>query len=598
MAGDLDKEDTLVEHLAQAGGSSDPSHLVTAHGDAIASEALGDNIPPGYFTSGYFLGSSFGCAFACLSGYLGWTLSSNSLAAINEELGPSKIYLWVPLAYIVTSAIGWLLFGRLSDIFGRRWLYIGGNFIALIGAIVAATAPTLNALIASNVLIGLGSAVQLSYGTVVNELVPNKARGYMAAFILFFTTPGAAFGPVIAKAFIAHTKSGWRWNYYLGIITNAIAIILLLLFYHPPTFEMLHIGKSKWEKVKALDYGGMVLFVGGEVLFLMGINWGGGLYAWKSAQVIACIIVGFLLIIAFVLYEAYIPSDPLIPLFLLKNTQFMLFIWFACVGGMLYYALGVVWPTTVATLFTSDLIHQGWLTIASTGGNQLGNVCCGIAFSTIGRVRYQLIAASIICTAFLGALASTTQHTQGRSLAFTIIGTCACGFMEVIPIVSSPLTTRPEDIGLAVGTLGAIRASAGAIATAIYLSILTNKDNSMSAIEIPPAVQAAGLPPSSLPVLFAAIAAGTTQALEAVPGITPQILVALGVAEEDAFSGAVKIVFLATISFGGVAIIASFFIKDIDHLLTNQVIRKLHHRHLKGTHEAVVTDEKRAAQHV
>jgi hypothetical protein len=97
------------------------------------------------------------------------------------------------------------------------------------------------------------------------------------------------------------------------------------------------------------------------------------------------------MILIFIAYEAYIPADPLIPISLIKNGQFMLFVWFACVGGMLYYALGIVWPTTVATLFTTDLLKQGWLTIAQTGGNQLGNVLCGLAFGSIGRVKYQLI---------------------------------------------------------------------------------------------------------------------------------------------------------------------------------------------------------------
>ena len=462
--------------------------------------------------------------------------------------------------------------------------------ISMIGVIVAATAPNLNALIASNVFIGAGAAVQLSYGTVVQELVPFSKRGYMAAFILTFIVPGAVFGPIIAKGFQVGTAAGWRWNYYLSIITNAFALILLLVYYHPPTFQMLHIGKSKWAQVKALDYGGMFLFLTGEVLFLIGISWGGGLYPWKSAQVIACIVVGFIMILVFIAYEAYIPADPLIPISLIKNGQFMLFVWFACVGGMLYYALGIVWPTTVATLFTTDLLKQGWLTIAQTGGNQLGNVLCGLAFGSIGRVKYQLMIASVVCTAFIGALAATTKDTQAMSVAFVILGTIACGFIEVIPIVGSPFTTKPEDIGLAVGALGAIRASSGAIATAIYLSILTNKDATLSAEKIPIAVLQAGLPESSLPALFAAIASGKSTAFATVPGITAQILAALGLAEQDAFAGAIKVIFLVTIAFGACGIIASFFIKNLDHLLTGEVIRKLHDRNVNTVTEAIVGD--------
>jgi hypothetical protein len=204
------------------------------------------------------------------------------------------------------------------------------------------------------------------------------------------------------------------------------------------------------------------------------------------------------MILIFIAYEAYTPAGPLIPISLVNNLQFMLFVWFACVGGMLYYALGIVWPTTVATLFTTDLMHQSYLTLAQTGENQLGNVLCGLAFTSIGRVKYQLMIASVICTTFIGALAATTRDTQSISIAFVIIGTVACGFIEAIPIVSSLFTTKPEDIGLSVGTLGAIRGSAGAIATAIYSSILNNKDTPLSAEKIPVTVLDAGLPRSSL----------------------------------------------------------------------------------------------------
>jgi len=349
---------------------------------------------------------------------------------------------------------------------------------------------------------------------------------------------------------------------------------------------MLHMGKTKWQKVKALDFGGIFIFIAGEVLFLLGINWGGQLYPWKSAQVIVCIVLGFFIIVGLVVYEAFIPADPLIPVSLLKNVQFMMFVVCACIGGMIYYALGIVWPQTVAALWTQDLLYQGWLSVSATGGNQLGNICCGLAFASIGRVRYQLIFASVCMTAFVASLASTTQHTQNRSIALSIVGTFFAGFVEVIPIISIPFTLAPEDIGLGIGVMGALRGSAGAIATAVYVSILTNRNTSLSAKLIPKAVLGAGLPASSLPDLFAALALQSTEALAKVPGYNAAVGAALGLAQMNAFSGAIKTVFLASISFGCCGIIATLFVKNIDHLLTNEVARKMHGRNVKELHEA------------
>jgi hypothetical protein len=96
---------------------------------------------------------------------------------------------------------------------------------------------------------------------------------------------------------------------------------------------------------------------------------------------------------------------------------------------------------------------------------------------------------------------------------------------------------------------------------------------------------------SSLQALFAAIASGKPDAFSDVPGIIPKILAALGIAEQGVFAGAMKMVFLATIAFGSAEIIASFFIKNIDHLLTSEVIRKLHKRDVHTITEVIVEDK-------
>ncbi|OAG39068.1 hypothetical protein AYO21_06788 [Fonsecaea monophora] len=558
---------------------------VTAHGDVLAEEALGASVQPGYFRSPTFLGTVLAQGLSVQAAYFGWVLASNSLATMNEELGPSDSYLWIPLAYTLTLATGYLLFGRLSDIFGRRWFVIYSNALVLVGSIVACTAQSISALIVSNVFIGLGGAAQFSYGCILPELVPCKARGLVNGFIMVFSIPGAAFGPVIAKALIVNTAAGWRWNYYLTIIMQGIAILLFFLFYRPPTFQMLHMNRTLKEKVMTLDFGGITLFLAGMVLFLLGINWGGNIYPWKSAAVISTIIIGFLLLVAFVVYESYVPSDPFVPLWLLKNTQFMLLTVIACVGGMLYYPLNIVWPTATAALWTDDLIYQGWLTMAFVGGNTLGDIVCCAIFARIGRIRYQLMFFTTVVTALIGSLASTTQHSKDRSTVLVILGTIACGCVEMIPITSITFTVQPEDIGMAIGTQGAIRSAVGSIAVAMYGSVLSSRNTALSTKLIPKAVTAAGLPDSSLPALFTALTQGA-DALQTVPGFNARVGAALSTAQKDAFSGALKIVFLMTIAFGVCGMVASVFIKNIDHLLTGEVVRRLHDRGQTELHEA------------
>lgn len=212
------------------------------------------------------------------------------MALIDAAIGPSKNITWVALAYTLGLSVGFLIVGRLSDIFGRRWFFIIGNTFALIGAIIGATANHVDDLIGGNLLGGLAGSVQISFTVAIAELVPNKHRPLWVVCIFFSSFEIACFGPVIAQSFVADTAAGWRWSYYLDIIVAGLAVILFFFFYHPPTFDLLHKNRSKKQQLARMDYVGFVLFTGGLAIFLIGLSWAEGTYPWKSAHVIATIV--------------------------------------------------------------------------------------------------------------------------------------------------------------------------------------------------------------------------------------------------------------------------------------------------------------------
>lgn len=110
---------------------------------------------------------------ACSLGYnsanLGYVLSANSMARINADIGPSENLVWIGLAYTLTLGISFLLVGRLSDIFGRRWFFIIGNACAVLGCIIAGTASSIDTIIGGNVFNGIAGGVQISFPMVIEE---------------------------------------------------------------------------------------------------------------------------------------------------------------------------------------------------------------------------------------------------------------------------------------------------------------------------------------------------------------------------------------------------------------------------------------------
>ena len=212
---------------------------------------------------------------------------------------PDPNYVWIATGYTLAASSGALIWGRLSDVFGRRWFFIGGNALALLGSILGAAAQNIVTLIFAQVFIGLALASQLSFSVALAELIPNKWRGYNNALLFFMAVPFSVFGPIIARNFVANTAKGWRWSYYVNLILTGLAIVLAVAFYHPPVFEQLHTRASKRKVLRELDYLGMLLFVAGLVLFLIGLSWGGVIYPWKSAQTLSTLLVGLALIVGF-----------------------------------------------------------------------------------------------------------------------------------------------------------------------------------------------------------------------------------------------------------------------------------------------------------
>ena len=232
----------------------------------------------------------------------GFVMPVTSLQLIEAELGASPNAVWISLGWILLSAISFVLLGRLSDIFGRRWFFAGSTISALIGAIIGATAQNTNVLIAASVFLGLGSAGQLSFNYSLGELVPIRHRFAVNGVIFLFTLPFSGIGPYLARLLIVRSAAGWRGIYYLACGLHAASAVCWVLFYHPPDFQHLHRNRTVSDELKEMDFGGIFLYITGFFLFLLGLAWGGSVHPWTSPYVLAPLIIGFAVLVIFVLY--------------------------------------------------------------------------------------------------------------------------------------------------------------------------------------------------------------------------------------------------------------------------------------------------------
>lgn len=181
--------------------------------------------------------------------------------------------------------------------------------------------------------------------------------------------------------------------------------------------------------------------------------------------------------------------------------------------------------------------------------------------------------AATIATALVATIAASNENTQDQTTALLLIGTTAAGYIENLTLSSTAYLWDPADMGLVTGIMGAIRTGLSAIATSMYSSILATESARYIPQKVTPAALAAGLPRSSLPVLLKSIALGD---FSAVPGISTEIIAATSAAVKDAYAMSFRTVYLCTLPFGALLVIAALFSPNVEEFLTDEVARKMH----------------------
>lgn len=354
-----------------------------------------------YFVSANYIGSLIAIGLAGMAGVGAFSLMAPVLASVNDSIGPDSNTIWVLLSSNLAQAVGLTMNGRLSDMFGRRYFQITGTLLALVGCIVGATAATVDVLVGANVLIGLGSATQVAFPYLIAELVPMHYRYFASSYIYALLIPVSGLAPVVAAALVTTTPGGWRSCYYILIAINALALLFWIKFYHTPSWDdtavkMFGQCKSKREMLLEVDYGGLFLLASGLLLFLLGISWGGSLYAWKSAEVVSTIVLGCALLGCFAFYERWCPtSQPLVPPVLFRNIGWVAVVLTLSMAASMYYAFSIVFPTQVAVLYSSELqASQGWLKCVITGPPLLGQIVASLFATRLGNIKWQLVTAA------------------------------------------------------------------------------------------------------------------------------------------------------------------------------------------------------------
>ena len=491
-----------------------------------------------------FVGLMLGMFVASLS----QTIVGPAMPRIVGELGGIEHYSWIATAAMLVSAVSVPVVGKLSDLYGRRWFYLGGLAVFMLGSILAGMAQGFWFLVFARAVqgLGMGTLMPLSQ-TIIGDIIPPRQRGkYQGIMGAVFGVTSIA-GPLIGGVVTDHL--GWRWLFYLTLPIGVAAFVFILKF--------LHLEKS--EQHGKVDFAGILTLTPGLVIALLATTWGGGTYAWTSPIILGMYAVAAVFLIAFVVIETKV-EEPLLPMHLLLRPIVALSVAASFAIAVAMFGAIIYIPVYAQGVMGVSATQSGMILVPQSVAMILTSIIVGLLISKTGRYRPFLIAGGVVMVIGYVLLAALEYgDTQWHlTLAMIVIGLGLGLSMQVYTLIVQNAVARRE-LGTATAAIQFFRNIGSTVGTAVLGTVMTASMATSISDQIAalPAEDLADLQASGgVDVAGLENAALDPSALSQLPDILVEPI-RMGMGE------AMHMVFLTAVPFAVIALVLSLFIKHV-----------------------------------
>ncbi|WEK53368.1 MAG: MDR family MFS transporter [Candidatus Cohnella colombiensis] len=239
------------------------------------------------------------------------TIVSTAMTTIIKKLGGFESFVWVYSAYMIAMVVSTPVFGKLSDIYGRKRFFLFGLVIFLVGSVLCGTATTMNELIIYRALQGIGGGIIMPIVfTMIFDLFPMEKRGKMMGLFGAVFGISSVFGPIMGGAITDYMS--WNWIFYINVPIGLLSIFFIARGYH----------ETRVKRKQNIDWGGVVFLMVFILCLMFGLELGGREgWAWGSLQTNMLFIVSGIFFVLFILMESK-AKDPIVKLDLFRNRVF------------------------------------------------------------------------------------------------------------------------------------------------------------------------------------------------------------------------------------------------------------------------------------
>ncbi|CAG8577800.1 10295_t:CDS:2 [Acaulospora morrowiae] len=483
-----------------------------------------------------FIGLIFACFLATLEG----TIVSTALPRIASDLKAIDKYSWVATAYLLTYNAFQPIYGKTSDIFGRRATMIFSFMIFLIGSAGSGSATSIDMLIAFRVIQGAGGGGIMSLVFItISDIFPLEERPKYQAIIWATFGVSAIVGPILGGGFVDHLT--WRWAFYINLPFGALAILFVLAFLKLPFAYT-----SFKDKLLRIDWLGSVFIILVVFAILLPTSWGGNDYPWKSAPVISLYCATAVLIGIFAWIEHRWAVEPIIPGRILKNLTVAAVFTTNFLSGAVLFSLIYYIPVFFQVVRGEKATSSGLQLLPLAFGLVIFSMVSGaIVRKTPGGYKVYITIGCALVVVGMSLLSTLSEETSRiKEIFYLLIPGIGFGFELQMCLIAVQSAVAQNDMAIVTSLAGFFQSIGGSIGIAIASSVL-NSYLSAHILDIPPNF----LTPDVIEVLKSSIS-GISSLPEPVKSLAIHIYVK-----------ALHRVFHAGIAFSGIAFISCLFIK-------------------------------------
>ena len=409
----------------------------------------------------------FGLMAGMFLSALDQTIVGTSMRTIADDLKGLDAQAWVTTAYLITSTIATPIYGKLSDIFGRRPLFIIAIVIFLVGSIAAGFATSMYQLAGFRALQGLGAGglMALPLAIMGDILAPRERAKYQGYFLAVFgisSVAGPLIGGLLSGTDFILGITGWRWVFLINIPIGAVALAIVLRFLHIPHTR--HSVRIDWWGAATVVLALVPLLLVAE----QGREWG-----WDSAGAIACYVIGALGVAAFIISEKLMGDDALIPLKLFKNPTFRMATILGVLVGFGMFGAMMTIPLYLQLVNGATPTESGFLMLPMILGLMIASIVSGQVIARTGVYKWFPRLGTFLMAAgfFWFTFASADKPVWYMMIGMFLVGLGLGQLMQTLTIASQN-SVGPRDIGVATSSSTFFRQIGGTLGVAILFSVL------------------------------------------------------------------------------------------------------------------------------